>query len=62
MLTPGKYVRLEPEDEARVERHAKEMRRDASGKITLSDALRDLVRRGLDEADVERGRRARRRR
>ena len=59
---PATYVRLDADTLRRVERHVTELQHATEAKVTQSDALRDLVRRGLDEADVERGRRARRRR
>lgn len=56
------YIRLDDDTLRRVERHGTELQDATEAKVTQSDALRDLIRRGLDEADVERGRRARRRR
>ena len=59
---PAVYIRLDDATLQRVERHVAELQDATEATVTKSDALRDLVRRGLDEADVERGRRARRRR
>jgi len=59
---PAVYVRLDGETMRRVERHVSELQDATEAKVTQSDALRDLVRRGLNDADVERGRRARGRR
>lgn len=56
------YVRVDADTLRRVERHVTELQDATEAKVTQSDALRDLIRRGLAEADVERGRRARRRR
>lgn len=56
------YIRIDDDTLRRVERHVAELQHATEATVTQSDALRDLIRRGLDEADVERGRRARRRR
>jgi len=62
-LLPNAYVRLDREMLERVGRHVEEMQRNEEVYlVTQSAALRDLIRRGLDAADVEHGRRARRRR
>lgn len=62
-LKPNVYLRLDEATLRRVRRHMAEMQRvEDVLQVRQSDALRDLVRRGLDEADVDRGRRARRRR
>ena len=62
MTDRATYVRLDDATLQRVERHVTELQNATEAEVTKSDAIRDLVRRGLDEADVERGRRARRRR
>lgn len=59
---PAVYVRINADTLRRVERHVSELQDATEAKVTQSDAIRDLIRRGLEEADVERGRRARRKR
>lgn len=62
MSDPATYIRIDADTLRRVERHATEMQHATEATVTKSDALRDLIRRGLDAADVEQARRARRRR